>query len=220
MITVPSFIPININKFKIFIAKKYKIDICIDGEFIEENIDDNYNYHIYKKGKNKNTLKIYKNRKKQKKNNVSLKELKFNNECNKNKNLVKTEIHVNNKIEDKNFKKVSIDDKNEHLNYNDDIKKKIFNIYNEYKYVINEYNYVNINYKHLKNCYDYLIEKHKNTYNFFVSLVMGLQKIYGEIKSFKLNNNTIKIKEIEHKKILYNIEKIIPKKELILNLNF
>jgi len=54
----------------------------------------------------------------------------------------------------------------------------------------------------------------------FVSLSMGLQKIHNEIKTFKIDNSIIKIKEIEHKKILYYIEKLIPRKELILNLSF
>lgn len=53
MITEPSYIPININKLKNFIYKKYKIDIHIDGEFIEEVLSENYDYHVYKKGKKK-----------------------------------------------------------------------------------------------------------------------------------------------------------------------
>lgn len=225
MITEPSYIPININKLKNFIYKKYKIDIHIDGEFIEEVLSEKYDYHVYKKGKKKDTIEFKKNNKKkinnQNENNISLKELKFNNFI-----KIKTEKSINNEVEnitDK-IKKIDIDDKKysdtniNKIQYNN-IEKEI-PIYNEYKNVVNQFNYVNINYEHLKNCYYYLIEKHKNTYNFFISLTMGLQKIYNEIRSFKVDNNIIRIKEIEHKKILYNIEKIIPKKELILNLNF
>lgn len=231
MITLPSFIPINIDKFKTFIARKYKIDIHIDGEFIEESLHDEYNYHIYKKGKKKNSLKIYKNRKNQKNRNknISLKELKFNN--NNDENIIENEKTDNyikyneikgikdktNKI-DINNNKEYLDKNNKKTQYNHD--EEISNIYNEYKYIISQFNYVNSNYEYLKNLYNYLIEKHKNTYNFFISLIMGIQKIHKEIKSFRLDNKIIKIKEIEHKKILYNIEKIIPSKELILNLNF
>lgn len=217
MLTIPTYIPININKLESFINKKYKIDICIDGEFIEEVLHDDYNYHIYKKGKKKNTLKIYKNRKDLKnKNNISLKELEFDNNNNNNKN---SKLNVKPKV------KSCIDDEIENISYkikkiDIDSENKILDINSEYKNIVNQLNYINNNYEHLKNCYYYLIEKHKNTYNFFVSLTMGLQKIYNEIKTFKTNNNIIKIKEIEHKKVLYNIEKLIPKRELILNLNF
>lgn len=227
MITEPSYIPININKLKTFIYKKYKIDIHIDGEFIEKVLNENYDYHVYKKGKKKDTIEFKKNKKKkinnQNKNNISLKELKFNNNFIKNK----MEKSINDEVEnitDK-IKKIDIDEPDKYLDTNinkiqyNDIKKEI-PIYSEYRNVVNQFNYVNINYEHLKNCYYYLMEKHKNTYNFFISLTLGLKKIYNEIRTLKVDNNIIRIKEIEHKKILYNIEKIIPKKELILNLNF
>lgn len=230
MITIPSYIPIDPIKFKSFIIKMYKIDININGEFIDEILHDDYKYHIYKKGKKKNTLKFYKNRKEVKKeNNTSLRTLEFN-DNNKKKDLkleTKVESCIDDEIENISHKIKNIDiiDKNldtynnttEYNYYN--VKKEIL-MDNKYRNIVDQLNYLNNNYEHLRNCYYYLIEKHKNTYNFFVSLSMGLQKIHNEIKTFKIDNNIIKIKEIEHKKILYYIEKLIPRKELILNLNF
>jgi hypothetical protein len=159
--------------------------------------------------------------------NISLKELRFNDNNDKDIILnIKSDDHIENKnreiknVEDK-TKEIDFDNKNEYLYYN--IKKEKqerSNIYDEYKHMVDQLNYVNINYEYLKNLHSYLIEKHKNTYNFFVSLIMGIQKIYKEMKMFKPDNNIIKIKEIEHKKMLYNIEKIIPPKELVLKLIF
>lgn len=234
MITLPSFLPININKLKNFMSKKYRINIDIDGEFIEENLHDEYNYYIYKKGKKKNNLKIYKSNKSQQNKNISLKELKFNDNNDKDIILnIKLDDHIENSeiknVEDK-IKEIDFDNKNEYLDndnkekeYNYNVKKEKqekSNIYDEYKYMVDQLNYVNINYEYLKILYSYLIEKHKNTYNFFVSLIMGIQKIYKEMKKFKPDNNIIKIKELEHEKMLRNIEKIIPQKELVLKLNF
>lgn len=223
MITIPSYIPIDPIKFQTFIIKKYKIDININGEFIDEILHDDYNYHIYKKGKKKNTLKFYKNRKEVKKeNNTSLKTLEFNNN-NKKKDLkleTKVESCIDDEIENISHKIKNLDTYNNTTEYNYyNVKKEIL-VDNKYRNIVDQLNYLNNNYEHLRNCYYYLIEKHKNTYNFFVSLSMGLQKIHNEIKTFKIDNNIIKIKEIEYKKILYYIEKLIPRKELILNLNF
>ena len=44
--------------------KKHNIKLSIDGEFIENVLPNNYDYHIYKKGKKKNTLRIFKTKNK------------------------------------------------------------------------------------------------------------------------------------------------------------
>jgi hypothetical protein len=198
MIDIPSFIPINTKKIKEYILKKYNVNISINGEFIEETLDEKYDYHIYKKGKKKNTIEFKK--------------------TNKNKNEDKI----------KNLKNVTFKDDIEENDENNIRDIKVENTNKEYikkniRYIITksikcrcddknkEIIYIKNNHKQLQYFYNFLLEKHKNTFNFFKSLTLGLKKIHKDMNNMNIDN-------IEHKKLIYFIEKIIPNNILINNL--
>lgn len=209
MIHIPSFIPVNTEKIKKYISKKYDINIHIDSEFIEEVLDDNYDFHVYKRGKKKNTIEFRKTKNKEKiRKNRKLKHFTFDDNS-KNINLSRN----NNKLI-KEIKK-DIDAKREdNIRYiiTKHVKCRCYEKNKEIIYMKNKYEFLNYS-------YNILSEKHKNTFNILKSLTLGLKKIYKEMNKFEINDNNINFNALEYKKMIYFIEKIIPNNLLINNLN-
>jgi hypothetical protein len=77
LVDPPEAIPISITKLEEFLNKEYKINLKIDGNFIFSVLDDKYDYHIYKRGEKKGTLKIFKTRNKNKKDKKELSKYNF-----------------------------------------------------------------------------------------------------------------------------------------------
>jgi hypothetical protein len=221
MLQTPSIIPTESNKLISYISRKYNIDIYIDGEFIENVLPNDYTYHVYKKGKKKNSLKIFKTKKQKNRNKDNLSLYTF--EKDNNLNILKKEKLDNDIIKNENKVQEKIDYKkfiqNENVNKEIEIKPKV-----ELRYIIGK----SLKYKHFENYkklfidvndkyqilykyYNILYEKHKITYDFFLSIILGLKKIYKQ-----LNDKNFKdISEIEIEKIKLSIKKMKPSDILI-----
>lgn len=177
LVNPPENIPISVIKLEEYLNKEYKIKLKIDGNFVFNVLDDKYDYHIYKKGKNKGTLKIYKTKNKDK--NVK-KELlsKYNFEENKNKLLPKKN---DDKIYSQHECNICLNnDKKENLNKTLDFIKS--------KYDFLYFDFYDLEYKYKSICE---ISK---------TIIFNLKKIYKII----INNNDIK-KDMDILKILNKI---------------
>lgn len=228
MIDIPLYIPVNTKKLKEYILYKYNININVNGEFIEEILEDKYHYHVFKKGKKKDTIEFKKSNK-SKSEVKCLKNLIFKDDIkkgiikNQNEDILKNNNNLNTEI---NKKETIITHKNLH-NITSSVSKIKFTSREEYKnnirYIItkrvickcNEKNqqilYLRNNNRQLKYFYNFLLDKHKNTFNFFKSLVLGLKKIHKNMKNMNIDN-------MEYKKLIHFVEKIIPNNILFNNL--
>lgn len=210
MLKTPTTIPIESKKLVSYMFKKYSIDLQIDGEFIENVLSDDYDYHIYKKGKKKNTLKIFKS-KKNKKNVIKDKLTLYKFENVKNEERKTQEINFD-IINETKIKKINnqknIENKKE-IEIRYVIGKSIkYNLFENYKKSFIDYKN---KYQILNNFYHILLEKHKIMYDFFINISWGLGRLINQ-----LNNKKYKeISELEYEEIKVNIKKIKPSDILI-----
>jgi hypothetical protein len=169
LIKEPETIPISISKLKEYLNKEYKIHLKIDGNFILKVLDDKYDCHIYKKGKNKGTLKIYKTRDEDKniKNNLLLKynfeDKKINQENNK-ENIDLKKIKCN----------ICLNNESKYLYENKKHEKILDSINNNYEFLY--FDFYN------------LVFKYKTLCELSKTIIFNFKKINKII----INNNEIK----------------------------
>lgn len=125
----PEDLPISIKKLKDYLKKEYKIEIKIDGNFVINVLDDKYDYHIYQKGKNKNTLKIYKTKNKNNIQNNLLSKYSFSDNIEQEKSI---ENESNNNIIKYNIEKeINL----KYFHENKELKILLDSIKNNYEYL-------------------------------------------------------------------------------------
>lgn len=178
LVNPPENIPISVIKLEEYLNKEYKIKLKIDENFVFNVLDDKYDYHIYKKGKNKGKFKIYKSKNKDK--NVK-KELlsKYNFEENKKKLLPQ-------KNDEKKIEKYECN-----ICLNNDKKE---NLKKTLDFIESKYNFLYFDFYDLEYKYKSICEISK-------TMIFNLKKIYKLI----INNNDIKKDYMDILKILNKI---------------
>lgn len=141
-------IPISAEKLEIYLLDKYNINLKIDDNFIDNVLDMGHYYNVPKKGKYKNTLKIYKKKEK-----------------------MDVKYYVSRSIN--NSKTTYEDEKYKKCNTCLDKMRYIF----ENKNLIKTISIERDNYRCLYYYFYELVDKHNNICNFFKNSISSLKKI-------------------------------------------
>lgn len=217
-ITIPNEIPVSLNNLNYYLYEKYQIKIEINEDLFKNILDDKYNYKLYKRGKNKNKVKINKKGKRDiEKINVKTENIIINKDDYTNIKNYENIIKKNKNIEFPN------------LNYKTDkcnkcketilkfAVERIINIkyLSDIKKLNDKFLYEKYNYNLINNSFYILLRNHINICNLYKNIKMNLDKIYEKLYKYKEENKNVIINIIEYEILLKKILKITPTKELI-----
>lgn len=197
-VTIQNTLPVSLKNMVKYFHSKFNINIVINEELIKNIINEDHSYNLYKKGKNKNKVKIVKKRKKE--------------------TIENTELYINK--EEYVSKTIKKDDTNK-KDYKFMLKYAVERIIN-LKYLSNNiYLYKSINeelnnYKYLEISFLRLMDNYNNIRNIVRNIKINLDNLYNKLSEYKqFDSKNLNINIIEYEIILRKILKIIPTNEFI-----
>lgn len=202
IINIPDKVPVSLKKMVNYFHSKFNLNININEEFIKNILDSGHTYHLYKKGKNKNNVKIVKKRKKEivENTNIYIDKEKYVSENNDSLRNIYNSENVNCKKCPKFMLKYAVE--------------RIINL----KYLSNNI-YLNkrINsYKDLENSFLSLIDSYRNNCNIIRNIKIKLDSLCKKLSEYRqFDNKEIKINIIEYELMLKKIIKITPTNNFI-----
>lgn len=223
-INIPDTIPISMSNLINYLNDNFKIKIDINENFIKNTLCEQYSYHLYKKGKKKNNVKIIKKRydkgSKKIEKSLSIEKDIYNNAHKK--SITKSYYNQNSDINNMEKSNDITDIKNSakcKRCIKNNIRYAIERIINikllantkvlHNNFLVSKYNYHVLNYS-----FSNLLYNHQNICNLFKNIKFKLDNLYEILNKHEQNNKVI-ISEIDYKILLKNISKVIPTNDFI-----